>query len=449
MNFVDLLFVDIDGMRKAVSMPYERYAAGMKEAALKKAEQKDKEDVEFYKWFDGSSIAGFNSIENSDMRLKPDENTFHVLPWTESPFETAVVLCDVLTKDGEPYTDDPKQMLKNILERYKKNGWLYKVGSEVEFFILKKDGDRWVPHDAGEYFHFKPGDEGERMRQEICNYLFRMGVKPEAHHHEVAPGQHEIAIEFDDAEKSALNIYLLKMTIEYVASQHGYRATFMPKPFAGMNGSGMHTHQSVSDLEGKNLFYNPEETEKDKSHLSDLAKKFMAGQLKYLENICVFIAPTVNSYKRLVPGYEAPVYVCWGKQNRSAALRLPAMTKEEMEKGMRVELRCPDPSCNPYIAYTAMAMAGFEGMNGAPGMSGLPAPIEESSYKMSADERSARNIDSLPGNLDRAMTEANICPLSQLAFTESFMRKFSDRKRAEWRDYHSFQVTPWEIEKYL
>ncbi len=436
-NFVDLLFVDIDGVRKAVGVPYERY-----ESVVRKN-----------KWFDGSSIAGFNSIDMSDMRLKPDESTFHALPWTEPPLETAVVFCDVLTKEGDPYPDDPKEMLKKVLARYKKNGWTYKVGSEVEFFILKKArltdgqaGDRWVPHDDGEYFHFKAGDEGEVMRQEICNYLSRMGVKPEAHHHEVAPGQHEVAIAFDDAEKTAYNIYLLKMTIEYVAGRHGYRATFMPKPFAGMNGSGMHTHQSVFDLDDKeNLFYDKE----DPNRLSALAKKFMAGQLKYLENMCVFIAPTVNSYKRLVPGYEAPVYVCWGKQNRSAAIRVPACTDEEAVQGARLELRCPDPSCNPYVAYTAMATAGFEGMNGAPGISELPAPIEESSYKMDADERGKLGISSLPANLDRAMTEANISNLRFHAFPESFMRKFSDRKRAEWRDYHSFQVTPWELEKYL
>lgn len=432
-NFVDLLFVDIDGVRKAVGVPYEKYEEGTKEN----------------KWFDGSSIAGFNSIEMSDMRLKPDENTFHVLPWTEAPFQTAVVLCDVHNADGSIFEEDPKHRLYLTLHKYKKNGWRYLVGSEVEFFILKKDGDRWVPHDDGEYFHFKPGDEGERMRQEVCNYLAQMGVKAEALHHEVAPGQHEIAIEYDDADKFAFKIYLLKMTIEYVAAKHGYRATFMPKPFTGMNGSGMHTHQSVWDEEKKvNLFYDPNDD--SGRGLSKLAKQFLAGQLKYLREISIYIAPTANSYKRLVPGYEAPVYVCWGKQNRSAALRLPAMTKLEMEKGMRVELRCPDPSSNPYLAFAAMALAGLRGMTSNNVSEYLmPSPIEESAYEMSEERRRSLKIDSLPGSLLEAIKEASFECFADDLLGSNLMKKYLAIKKAEWRDYHSFQVTPWELEKYL
>lgn len=424
-RFVKLLFVDINGTEKAVTVP------------IKEFEKK----VRSEKWFDSSSIKGCGAIDNSDKMLKPNLKTLRVLPWFVGEHQNAVVLCDILTSDGKPFAGDPQQCLRRALEKAKGLGYRYIVGSEVEFFILKKDGSIWVPQDKAGYFASKALDEGEEMRQEMCTFLDKLDIEAQASHHEVADGQHEIAIKHAEAEDTAWNVLLLKMVISYVAEKRGYKATFMPKFEPGINGSGMHTHQSLWDYKGNNLFYNP----RGRHQLSRLALQFMAGQLAHARECSLVFAPTVNSYKRLVPGYEAPVYVCWDSKNRSAMIRVPAMTPDELPHGVRIEFRAPDPSCNPFLAYAVMLDAGLRGIANE---TKPPRPLSRDAYTMKQKQRDRLNLEMLPGSLLEAIwlsssetyTSVTVETLGPLY---PILREL---KLKEWDAFHAGQVTDWELE---
>jgi glutamine synthetase len=313
-------------------------------------------------WFDGSSVEGFARIQESDMHLRIDVDSYAVLPWTPADMRRArlyFAISSCLT--DEPFPGDPRGMLKKALERVKARGWTYNVGPEPEFFLFRRNGVENihpVPHDVGAYFDFSPNDDAVRVRTELMSALSLMGLEVEVGHHEVALGQHEIDFRFMDALRTADNVLTLKYTVKAIAAQHGLVASFMPKPIFGINGSGMHCHQSLFDEAGTPLFYD----ESNEFRLSGLAYNFIAGQLDHARGMSAVLAPTVNSYKRLVPGYEAPVYVGWAQTNRSALIRIPRYTPGQ-NKAIRAELRCPDPSCNPYLAFIVMLAAAFDGID--------------------------------------------------------------------------------------
>jgi len=335
-KFVSLQFTDVTGVVKSVDIPTHRVPAALEDGI----------------WFDGSSIEGFARIQESDMRLVIDPNTYVVLPWTPLEARRARFFCDIYQPDGNPFNGDPRGTLKRILSKIEDRGWVFNVGPEPEFFLFKRNESQTihpVPHDVGGYFDFSADDEAVRVRTELMEALNKMGLDIEMGHHEVAIGQHEIDFRFADALHTADNVVTMKYTVKAIAAQHGLVASFMPKPIFGINGSGMHCHQSLFDGEGNSLFYD----ETDKFRLSTLAYQFIAGQLMHARALAAVVAPTVNSYKRLVPGYEAPVYVGWAQINRSALIRIPHYSVGR-EKSVRAELRFPDPSANPYLAFTVM-----------------------------------------------------------------------------------------------
>jgi len=395
-------------------------------------------------WFDGSSVEGFARIQESDMRLVLDPSTYAVLPWSNPDRRRARVFCDIYRPDGTPFPGDPRGVLRRTLKRIEERGWRFNVGPEPEFFLLKHNGTAGVhpvPHDVGGYFDFSAGDEAQRVRTELMLALSSMGLEVEMGHHEVALGQHEIDFHFDDALRTADHVVTLKYTIKALAAQHGLVATFMPKPIFGINGSGMHTHQSLVDRRGQNLFFD----EQDAHGLSALAYGYIAGQLAHARAMAAVVAPTVNSYKRIVPGYEAPVYVCWAQINRSAMIRIPAVNKGSPHSA-RAELRFPDPSCNPYLAFAVMLSAGLDGIE-----SGLscPEPVNNMNiYEMSAEELAGLGITQLPGSLSEALAElekdAVLIATLGPEVTEAFVRA----KRAEWDAFRT-RVTDWEVQTYL
>ncbi len=333
-KFMSLQFTDVMGAVKSVDMPIRHLEDVLTDGA----------------WFDGSSVEGFARIQESDMRLKIDPETYAVLPWSADDSKRARVFCDIFTPGGEPFEGDPRGALKRILKKIADRGWMLNIGPEPEFFLFKAsdgNGVHPVPHDTGGYFDFSSFDEAVVVRTALMEALDAMGLDVEVGHHEVALGQHEIDFRFADALKAADNVLTLKYTVKAIAAQHGLTASFMPKPVYGINGSGMHCHQSLFDIKtGNNLFFDA----KDEAHLSPLAYSFIAGQLEHARALAGVVAPTVNSYKRLVPGYEAPVYIGWAQQNRSALIRIPRYT-EGRDKAVRAELRFPDPSSNPYLAF--------------------------------------------------------------------------------------------------
>ena len=369
-KFVSLQFTDVTGAVKSVDFPVKRLNEALEDGI----------------WFDGSSVEGFSRIQESDMRLVLDPNTYAVLPW--SPVETrrARVFCDIYQPDGAPFPGDPRGTLKRMLARLTARGWVYNVGPEPEFFLFRRNGASGihpVPHDVGGYFDFSAQDDAVRVRTELMAALEGMGLDVEMGHHEVALGQHEIDFRYADALKTADNVLTLKYTVKAIAAQHDLTASFMPKPIFGINGSGMHCHQSLFDTAGNNLFFDAS----DECRLSKLGYSFIAGQLKHARGLSAVVAPTTNSYKRLVPGYEAPVYVCWAQINRSALVRIPYYTKGR-DKSMRAELRFPDPSANPYLAFAAMLAAALDGIdNNLP----CPEPLNNVNvYHLSPEERQAR-----------------------------------------------------------
>lgn len=427
-KFVSLQFTDVTGVVKSVDIPIARVGEALDDGV----------------WFDGSSVEGFSRIQESDMRLVISPDTYAVLPWTPPELRRARVFCDIYQPDGEPFPGDPRGMLRQILAKIEKRGWTFNVGPEPEFFLFRRNGPdsiHPVPHDVGSYFDFSANDEAVRVRTELMDALAGMGLDVEMGHHEVALGQHEIDFRYADALRTADNVLTLKYTVKAIAAQHGLVASFMPKPIFGINGSGMHCHQSLFDLGGNNLFFDA----RDEYNLTRLAYGFIAGQLGHARALAAVVAPTINSYKRLVPGYEAPVYVGWAQINRSALIRIPRYTPGR-EKGARAELRFPDPSANPYLALTVMLAAALDGIdNNLP----CPAPLNNVNvYHLSPEDRKAMNIIELPGSLAEALRELEQDAVLQEALGPIAYEAFDRAKWAEVDEYR-MRVTDWELERYL
>jgi glutamine synthetase len=427
-KFISLQFTDVTGAVKSVDIPVQRLPAALEDGV----------------WFDGSSVEGFSRIQESDMLLVVDPQTYSVLPWSLPELRRARLFCDIIQPDGNPFPGDPRGVLKRILKKVEKRGWTYNVGPEPEFFLFKRNGAETihpVPHDVGSYFDFSANDEAARVRTELMDALTSMGLEIETGHHEVALGQHEIDFRFDDALHTADNVLTLKYTVKAIAAQHGLVASFMPKPIFGINGSGMHCHQSLFDQRGVNLFFDPS----DKSCLSRLAYQFIAGQLTHARAFAAVVAPTINSYKRLVPGYEAPVYIGWAQINRSALIRIPRSAAGQ-EKSTRAELRFPDPSANPYLAFTVMLAAALDGIE-----KNLPCPEPLNNvnvYHMTPEERAAQNVASLPGSLREALEIMDSDEVVKDALGPVVYEAFVRAKEAEIEESR-MRVTDWEVERYL
>ena len=426
-RFVSIQFTDILGVVKNVTIPFHQFESAIDHGV----------------WFDGSSIEGFARIHESDMYLVPDLTTFGLVPWDTGDNTTAKVLCDVYTPDGEPFDGDPRWVLRRQMAAAAKLGYRFQTGPELEFFLLKTNGPLSVeplPHDRASYFDLTT-DIASDVRKEMVNALEALGITVEASHHEVAIGQHEIDFKYDNALRTADNAVQFRVALKAVAQRHGLYATFMPKPFYGINGSGMHTHQSLADITtGRNLFHD----ESDPYGLSPLAKHFMAGLLAHARGMIAVLAPLVNSYKRLVPGYEAPVYISWARINRSALIRVPQTSKGRPE-ATRIELRCPDPSCNPYLAFAVMLAAGLDGIKRE---LPLPKPVEENLYQFTDEMMAKHGIQMLPGTLREALDELERDEVVLEALGEHVSEWFLEAKRAEWEEYRK-QVSPWELQRYL
>jgi glutamine synthetase len=427
-RFVSLQFTDVTGVVKSVDMPVNRLSEALDDGV----------------WFDGSSVEGFARIQESDMWLRIDPETYAILPWSPEDMRRARVFCDIYTSDGSPFLGDPRGSLKRLLEKINEQGWTFNVGPEPEFFLFRRNGPDQihpVPHDVGSYFDFSANDDAVRVRTELMAALDSMGLEVEVGHHEVALGQHEIDFRFADALRAADNVLTLKYTVKAIAAQNGLIASFMPKPMFGMNGSGMHCHQSLFDKDGKNLFFDRE----DKYRLSEIAYQFIEGQLTHARAMSAVIAPTINSYKRLVPGYEAPVYVGWAQTNRSALIRIPRYTPGN-DNSVRAELRCPDPSTNPYLAMAAMLAAGLDGIEKK--MVCREDLNDMNIYHLTKEQRDALNIDELPGSLAEAMRELENDAVIRNALGKEVYATFHRAKWAEVEEYR-LKVTDWELERYL
>ncbi|MGE3799498.1 MAG: glutamine synthetase family protein [Candidatus Kapaibacterium sp.] len=427
-QFVNLQFTDIVGTLKAVTIP------------VWKLEDAIDQNV----WFDGSSIEGFTRIHESDMFLKLDLKTFAVIPWTKKSESgtRARIICDVYMPDGTPFEGDPRYILKRQLERAKEMGYVFNVGPELEFFLFKKENGgplQPLPHDEAGYFD-QTTDLAADIRQEMTFALQAFDIDVEALHHEVAIGQHEIDFRYMDALSGADAAVTMKFALKSIAMQHGLHATFMPKPIAGINGSGMHVHQSLFTTEGENLMFDENGT----FHLSDLAKSFIAGQLHHIKGLNGVINPTVNSYKRLVVGYEAPVNVAWGQRNRSVLIRVPRYTPGR-EKAVRVEIRCPDPAANPYLAFAALLATGLDGIEKK---MEAPEPVEDDIFEMTQAEMDERGIGSVAGNLKEAIDELSANPVLRKALGDFTTNKLVQAKQAEW-DAYRISVSQWELDRYL
>jgi len=423
-KFVRLQFTDIFGVLKNVAITVEQL-----EKAL---------DGELM--FDGSSIDGFVRIEESDMYLRPDPDTFVIFPWRPQQGAVARLICDVYNPDGTPFEGCPRNNLKRITSEAKDMGFIMNVGPEAEFFLFHTDEDgrpTLKTHDKAGYFDLTPVDHGENARRDMVLTLQQLGFEIEASHHEVAPGQHEIDFKYDEALAAADKIMTFKYVVRTIAQRNGLHATFMPKPIHGINGSGMHCNQSLFDLNGNNTFFDPN----SRLQLSEIAYYYIGGIMKHARSMAAVTNPTVNSYKRLVPGYEAPVYVAWSTRNRSPLIRIPA------KRGMstRIELRHPDPSCNPYLAIAVMLKAGLDGIKNkiAP-----PPPTDKNIYAMTAEERKKSGILSLPENLGEALQVMAEDPVIREALGDYIYERFMEAKKIEWDEYRA-QVHSWEIERYL
>lgn len=427
-KFISLQFTDVYGAVKSVDLP----VSGLEDA------------VKHGVWFDGSSVEGFARIQESDMRLILDQDTYAVLTWTSPELRRARVFCDIFTPGGQPFEGDPRGTLKRMLASLATRGWIYNVGPEPEFFLFKgqsANGVHPTPQDDGSYFDFSSDDEAAHVRTALMDALSSMGLEVEVGHHEVARGQHEIDFRFADALRTADNVLTMKYAVKAIAHQHGLRASFMPKPVYGINGSGMHCHQSMFDAKGKNLFFDGT----DAAHLSELAYSFIAGQLAHAQALAAVVAPTVNSYKRLVPGYEAPVYIGWAQQNRSALIRIPRYT-EGLEKAVRAELRFPDPSSNPYLAFTVILAAALDGIDKK---MVAPAPLNNVNlYHLTPEERTKLGVKELPGSLAEALTALDQDETIKSALGATTYEAFTRAKWAEWDEFR-MRVSDYEIERYL
>jgi glutamine synthetase len=422
-RFVRLWFTDILGQLKAFSINASELA----------------DAFEGGMGFDGSSITGFNAIEESDMIAVPDPSTFAVLPWGSDEHRVARLFCDIRTPEGIPYEGDPRHVLRRAIKRAEAMGFEhFYVGPELEYFYFK-DSKSTEVLDEGGYFDLTALDAGSDLRRDTVLGLEAFGIHTEYSHHEVGPSQHEIDMRYADALSMADHCMTYRITVKEYALKYGLHATFMPKPLFGENGSGMHTHQSLFK-DGRNAFYD----ENDPYFLSEVGKAFIAGQLRHAREISAVFAQWVNSYKRLVPGYEAPVYVAWSRRNRSALVRVP-MYHPGKEQATRMELRCPDPACNPYLTFAVLLQAGLEGIEHG---YELPDPMEKNLYHLSPDERRRLGIEQLPETLGEAIELTSQSELVLRTLGEHMFNRYIEIKRQEWDDYR-VQVTPWELERYL
>jgi glutamine synthetase len=423
-KFIDLQFTDVVGVVKNVTIPAHELSAALENGI----------------WFDGSSIEGFARVAESDMHLRPDTATFALIPWLTGEDATARLICDVFTPDSQPFPGDPRSILRRVIDQAAQLGFRYNTGPELEFFLLKPNADGSlippVPYDSGSYFD-APSDMSAGLRRQMAATLEALGLQVEAMHHEGAPGQQEIDFRYSDALTTADSAVTLRVALKVIAQQNGLFCTFLPKPIRGMNGSGMHVHQSlIYSANGKNAFSDPG----DPHGLSKIAKHFIAGQLAHARGMCAILAPLVNSYKRLVAGYEAPVYISWARINRSALIRVPRASESD---STRLELRCPDPSCNPYLAFSVMLAAGLDGIRRE-----LPVPdaTEENIYLLDSPRKSSQDV--LPSSLNQALKALEEDDVIREALGAHTHEVFISAKRLEWEDYR-LEVTDWELKKYL
>jgi glutamine synthetase len=422
-KFVRLWFTDILGMLKSFSITVDEL----------------EDALEGGMGFDGSSITGYQDIEESDMIALPDPSTWQVIPWSPEENRTARMICDVMTPEGDNYVGDPRHVLRRAIERANEMGFdNFYCGPELEFFYFKNDQSP-EPLDYGSYFDLTTLDAATSLRRDTILALQDLGIDVEYSHHEVGISQHEIDLRFDSAVEMADKVQTYKTVVKEIATRHGVYATFMPKPFQTENGSGMHTHQSLF-TNGENAFFDAD----DEYYLSETAKSFIAGQLMHAREISIVFAQYVNSYKRLVPGYEAPVYLAWSRRNRSALVRVPVYHPGEAQ-AQRAEFRCPDPAANIYLCFAALLHAGLEGIEKG---YELPKPMERNLYDLSTDERKNMSIETLPVDLGEAIREAEDSELLYKALGEHVYTRLLEVKRAEFEEYR-LQVTPYEIEKFL
>jgi glutamine synthetase len=425
-KFIDLQFTDIGGAVKNVTIP------------TKELESKLNHGI----WFDGSSIEGFARVAESDMYLVPDNSTFAVLPWLSGNESTARLICNVYTPDEQPFIGDPRSVLTRVIAEAEKMGFIFNTGPELEFFLLKPTADGKLeppdPQDSAGYFDQPVDMVATSLWRQIAESLSAFNIETETMHHEVAAGQHEIDFHYSDALKTADNVVTFRVLVKILADQKGLYATFMPKLSRGLSGSGMHVHQSLSfKANGRNAFSDPG----DSHGLSKTAKHFIAGQLEHSRGMSAILAPLVNSYKRLVLGYEAPVYISWGRINRSALIRIP---RAHTPESTRIELRCPDPSCNPYLAFAVMLAAGLDGIKRE---LQIPEATEENVY-LPGTFQSKSTGKLLPESLDEAIDEMEKNNVIKEALGAHLFERFINAKRLEWEDYR-LEVNSWEVKKYL
>ena len=423
LEFIRMQFTDIFGQLKNVAITASQ---------IEKA-------VDNQIMIDGSSIEGFVRIEESDQYLRPDLDSFAILPWRPQHGRVARLICDVYNPDGTPFIGDPRGALKRVLKKAADMGYSFNVGPELEFFLFETDEQGKPTTRTGDeagYFDLGPLDHGESTRREICMALEAMGFEIEASHHEVAAGQHEIDFKYADALTTADRIMTFKLAVKSISQKNGLHATFMPKPVFGINGSGMHTNMSLFK-DGRNVFFD----ESDPRKLSKIAYSFIAGILAHVKGMAAITNPLVNSYKRLVPGYEAPCYLAWSASNRSALIRIPAARGQ----ATRVELRCPDPACNPYLTLAVCLAAGLDGIE-----KGMTPPEEttENIFAMDAETRAAKGIDSLPGSLSESVDAMEKDAVVAEALGRHIFDYYTAGKRREWDDYRT-AVSDWEIAKYI
>lgn len=422
-EFIRLQFTDMFGTLKNVAITSSQLEKALNNECM----------------FDGSSIEGFVRIEESDMYLHPDLDTFTIFPWRPQQGKVARIICDVYGTDQKPFEGDPRHILKKVIKEAADMGYQFDVGPECEFFLFHQDDEgqpTTISHERAGYFDLGPVDLGENARRDMVLTLEDMGFEIEASHHEAAPAQHEIDFRYDEALKTADNIMTFKLAVKTIAKRHGLFASFMPKPKYGINGSGMHINMSLFK-DGKNIFAD----EKDELGLSQEAYYFIGGIMKHMKGMSVITNPLVNSYKRLVPGYEAPIYIAWSATNRSPLIRIPA----SRGAGTRVELRCPDPAANPYLALAVCLAAGLDGIRN---QITPPESVTENVFEMRLSKKNELGIESLPADLGEAIHEFEADTYIQEVLGAHITEKYMEAKKAEWADYRS-QVTKWEIENYL
>ena len=429
-RYINMQFVDIAGMPKAITIPVHKLEGA----------------IDHNVWFDGSSIEGFARIHESDMYLKPDLDTFAVMPWTKDREDViARIICEIYRSNGQPFEGDPRGVLKRQLEEARKLGYSLNTGPELEFFLFKKNGDvlKALPNDRAGYFD-QTNDLAIEIRNDMSFALDQMGIEVEALHHEVAEGQHEIDFKYSDALTTADNAITFRLVLKAIAAKYDLHATFMAKPIAGINGSGMHVHQSLTSIEtGVNAFYDG--SAQNKYNLSPVALAYIAGQLEHAKGMNAILNPTINSYKRLVPGYEAPVYIAWAQTNRSALIRVPHISSSSAAAATRCELRNPDPMANPYLAFAVMLATGLDGIK-----KGLtpPAPVEEDIYEFTDEEAEERGITCLADSLAQSLSRLDKDEVVKEALGDHLYNAFCVSKKSEW-DRYRMAVSDWEIKEYL